>query len=127
MKSLSAALVITSALGLSSCSSVPIHQSANTQRSAFEKGQASWYGKRFQGRPTASGEKFDATQFTAAHRTLPFGTMVEVRSVATGQSVMVRINDRGPSRRSRILDLSEAAASELGMISKGEDTVELLR
>lgn len=83
-------------------------------------GKASWYGGRFHGRKTASGERFNKRAMTAAHRTLPFGTKVRVTSVNTGRSVIVRINDRGPfGRRERIIDLSEAAAEELGMKQAG--------
>ena len=114
--------------GLTSCATVPkIETDQPSVRTIVERGYASWYGKRFQGLPTASGELFDYEKLTAAHRTLPFGTMVEVRSVASGKSVIVKINDRGPSHRPRILDLSQAAAEELGMINKGEDLIEILR
>ena len=89
-------------------------------------GQASWYGGKFHGRKTASGERFDKRALTAAHRTLPFGTMVRVTSLSTGRTVVVRINDRGPfERRERIIDLSEAAAEALGMKSAGVVRVKL--
>ncbi|MGV3569032.1 MAG: septal ring lytic transglycosylase RlpA family protein [Ramlibacter sp.] len=79
-------------------------------------GEASWYGPRFHGRPTASGERFDREALTAAHRSLPFGTVVRVENLRTGTSVDVRINDRGPhGKRSRIIDLSEAAGRLLGI------------
>ncbi|QJW85908.1 septal ring lytic transglycosylase RlpA family protein [Ramlibacter terrae] len=79
-------------------------------------GEASWYGPRFHGRPTASGERFDREALTAAHRSLPFGTVVRVENLRTGDSVDVRINDRGPhGKRSRIIDLSEAAGRVLGI------------
>jgi rare lipoprotein A len=86
-----------------------------------EEGLASWYGggDGFDGKPTASGELFDTFQFTAAHRDLPLGTMVDVTSVDTGATVRVRINDRGPFVRGRIIDLSRAAAQRLGMIGAG--------
>ncbi|HEY8552826.1 MAG TPA: septal ring lytic transglycosylase RlpA family protein [Thermaerobacter sp.] len=80
---------------------------------------ASWYGPGFYGRPTASGETFTGREMTAAHRTLPFGTVLLVRYPETGRSVQVRINDRGPYVEGRDLDLSEAAAEALGMISAG--------
>ena len=115
--------LLTTLLILSSCAS----SRKSGDRTIVERGLASWYGKRFQGRPTASGEPFDAAQMTAAHRTLPFGTMVEIRSVRSRKSVLVRINDRGPHLRSRIVDLSQAAAEELGMLSRGEETVEIFR
>ena len=82
-----------------------------------ERGGASWYGARFHRRRTASGELFDMRALTAAHRTLPFGTRVCVRSLLTGRAVEVRINDRGPFHPGRVIDLSQAAAEKLG--SKG--------
>jgi rare lipoprotein A len=88
-------------------------------------GLASWYGQRFQGRRTASGERFDSDELTAAHRTLPFGARVCVRSLVNGRAVVVRINDRGPFSPDRVIDLSEAAAQALGMIGLGIKPVEL--
>ncbi|MEG3164093.1 septal ring lytic transglycosylase RlpA family protein [Sphingomonas sp. PB2P19] len=79
-----------------------------------ETGLASWYGEELSGNRTASGEMFDAGAITAAHRTLPLGSFVEVTSVETGRSILVRINDRGPGRRDRIIDLSRGAARMLG-------------
>ena len=93
----------------------------------FAKGRASWYGKRFHGRRTASGERFDMHALTAAHKTLPFGTRVRVRSVRTGKEVVVRINDRGPYTHQRIIDLSHAAATALGVRERGVTEVHLLR
>ena len=87
------------------------------------RGIASWYGPSFHGKPSASGESYDMWAMTAAHRTLPFGTIVQVKSVETGKSVAVRINDRGPFIRGRIIDLSYAAARELAMIGKGTEEV----
>ncbi|WP_425229679.1 septal ring lytic transglycosylase RlpA family protein [Sphingomonas sp.] len=81
-----------------------------------ETGIASWYDAAFAGRPTASGERFDPAAMTAAHRTLPFGTFVQVTALTTGRSVVVRINDRGPGRRDRLIDLSRGAAGRLGML-----------
>lgn len=89
------------------------------------KGVASWYGRRFHGRPTASGEPFDMNDYTAAHRTLPFGTPVEVRNPRTGRAIVVRINDRGPHVRGRLIDLSYAAARDLGIAARGTARVEL--
>src|SRR5690606_13032527 len=87
---------------------------------AVERGKASWYGGRFHGRRTASGERFDKHALTAAHRRLPFGTTVRVTNRRNGRSVTVRINDRGPfGRRGRIIDLSEAAARRLDMLRAG--------
>lgn len=85
------------------------------QQASFQQGTASWYGPGFHNRLTANGERFDMHAMTAAHRTLPFGTMVLVKNPATGKSVTVRINDRGPYVKGRIIDLSRAAAQKLGI------------
>lgn len=87
--------------------------------------EASYYGEGFVGRPTASGEAFDPSQLTAAHRTLPFGSLVRVTNAASGKDVVVRINDRGPFHGNRDIDLSEAAAKEIGMIGSGTAKVTL--
>jgi len=92
----------------------------------FQRGTASWYGPRFNGRRTASGERFDMHEFTAAHRTLPFGTLVRVHSLVNGRDVDVRITDRGPYAGNRIIDLSRAAAEELGMLGLGFKEVVLM-
>ena len=86
-----------------------------------EIGVASWYGGRFHGRTTANGERFDShgQAFTAAHRTLPFNVCAAVQHIPTGRSVLVRINDRGPFKRGRVIDLSRAAAQELGVLDEG--------
>lgn len=91
----------------------------------LDRGVASWYGPGFQGRLTANGERFDMNELTAAHKTLPFGTHVEVESHSTGKKVMVRINDRGPFVGGRIIDLSKAAAQQLGIVDNGHDLVVL--
>lgn len=88
-------------------------------------GLASYYGKKFHGRKTASGERFNMYAMTAAHKGLPFGAMVKVTHLKNGRSVTVRINDRGPFGRGRIIDLSYAAAKHLGMISQGVAKVRL--
>lgn len=90
-----------------------------------ERGLASWYGPGFEGRRTASGEVFDGELLTAAHRTLPFGTLVEVVNLDNGRAIRVRINDRGPFIRKRVIDLSRAAARELGVIGPGVAQVEI--
>ena len=90
------------------------------------RGLASWYGEKFQGRRTASGERFDMTAFTAAHPNLPFGTRVRVRNPLNGSEVTVRINDRGPFTGGRIIDLSRAAAETIGLLAAGVGTVVLL-
>lgn len=89
------------------------------------EGIASWYGGKFQGRLTANGEIFDTNDLTAAHRTLPFDTEVLVTNTVTGNSVVVRINDRGPFIDGRVIDLSRAAASRIGIVSTGVGPVEL--
>ena len=91
----------------------------------LERGQASWYGPRFHGRRTASGERYDQHAMTAAHKTLPFGTLVRVRSLVTGKEVDVRVTDRGPFVRGRIIDVSRAAAEALGMMGVGVKQVSL--
>jgi rare lipoprotein A len=90
------------------------------------RGKASWYGPRFHGRRTASGERFDTNALTAAHRTLAFGTLVLVRNLQNGREVVVRINDRGPHVRDRIIDLSKAAAAALDLLQAGEAPVVLI-
>jgi len=90
-----------------------------------ERGVASWYGPGFHGNQTANGERYDMHQLTAAHRTLPLGSIVLVRSMSTGRQVTVRINDRGPFARGRVLDLSLAGAQALGMTGAGTDQIEL--
>ena len=96
----------------------PDRYTANAERE-LERGGASWYGPRFHGRLTANGERYDMNAFTAAHKTLPFGTMVRVKSLVNGREVLVRITDRGPFIRNRIIDLSRAAAVELDMLNLG--------
>ena len=91
----------------------------------WRSGVASYYGARFNGRRTASGERFDMNAMTAAHKTLPFGTRVRVTNPSTGKSVVVRINDRGPYAHGREIDVSRAAATQLGLIQRGHGTVEL--
>lgn len=88
-----------------------------------QSGRASWYGPGFHGRRTASGERFNTGAMTAAHRTLPFGTRVEVRNASTGRRVVVRINDRGPYAHGRIIDLSRASAQALGISGVGSVTL----
>ena len=91
----------------------------------LQRGMASWYGPGFHGRLTANGERFDMNELTAAHKTLPFGTRVLVHNPRTGKEVVVRINDRGPFIKGRMLDLSKAAAKALGFKSRGHDAVVL--
>ena len=90
-----------------------------------ERGVASWYGPGFHGNKTANGERYDMHQLTAAHRTLPLGSIAVVRSMSTGRHVTVRINDRGPFAKGRVLDLSLAGAQTLGITGAGTDQIEL--
>jgi rare lipoprotein A len=90
-----------------------------------QTGVASWYGKDHQGLVTANGERYDMNAMTAAHRDLPFHTIARVTSVATGKSVKVRINDRGPMVKGRVIDLSSAAGSAIGMGDSGLMTVRI--
>ena len=93
--------------------------------SVSESGVASYYAHKYHGRTTASGERFDMNDMTAAHKTLPFGTRVRVTNVSNGKSVTVRINDRGPFVKGRVIDLSLAAAKKLDMVNAGVAQVRL--
>lgn len=90
-----------------------------------DRGRASWYGPEFQGSPTASGEPFNMNALTAAHRTLPLGSYARVKNLDNGRSVVVKINDRGPHARRRMIDLSYAAAQEIRMVGAGTARVEV--
>jgi rare lipoprotein A len=92
---------------------------------AYQVGRASWYGKHFHGKKTASGETYNMFQFTAAHPALPLGTLVKVTNLRNGLWVIVRVNDRGPVPRTRIIDLSYGAAQMLGLRVDGVDRVRL--
>ena len=117
------ALLVALALALSvtGCASrhAPAAQRRVTYTASPATGDASYYASRFQGRPTASGERFDNNQLTAAHRTMPFGTKVRVTNLSNGRSVVVRVNDRGPYARGRIIDLSQAAAIRIDIVRAG--------
>lgn len=90
-----------------------------------EQGVASWYGRKFHGNQTANGEKYNMYAMSAAHKTLPLPSYVEVRNLENGRSIVVRVNDRGPFHGNRIIDLSYAAASKLDMLGKGTALVEI--
>ena len=109
-------------LVIAGCSSMPRPEALP---SSYETGDASYYGSEFEGRKTASGERYDGDEMTAAHRTLPFGTRVRVVNLANDKSVEVRINDRGPHKKGRIVDVSRKAAKELGLIGPGVARVRL--
>lgn len=98
---------------------------ATETTTALGTGSASYYADRFNGQRTASGERFSNTDLTAAHRTLPFGSRVRVTNPRTGESVVVRINDRGPFTRGRLIDLSRAAAQQVGIVRAGHGDVAL--
>ncbi|MFL5812397.1 MAG: septal ring lytic transglycosylase RlpA family protein [Bdellovibrionia bacterium] len=101
----------------------PEHETSRFSK--IQRGMASWYGKHFRGRRTASGERFDPKQLTAAHKTLPLGSQAKVTCPKTGKTVVVTINDRGPYSAHRIIDLSREAAKKLGIISLGVALVEV--
>jgi len=113
---MAAVLVLT----VTACSRMP-----RTVRGGVETGVASWYGQEFHGRPTSSREVYDMNDMTAAHRTLPFGTYVMVTNLDNGRSAIVRVNDRGPFARGRIIDLSYAAARVLEIVGPGTARVRL--
>jgi rare lipoprotein A len=113
-------------VGAATCGSAPRVEPAMVPASdTVSTGTASWYGPGFDGKTTASGEKFNQNHLTAAHRTLPFGTMVRVKCLKNGRTVDVRINDRGPFTKGRIIDLSKAAAREIGLVERGIGPVEI--
>lgn len=114
---------------LQSCSSDPGTSVVPESSSVIsvQQGKASYYGTRHHGRKTASGEPFNKHALTAAHRTLPFGSRVRVTNLSNQKSVVVRINDRGPYAKGRIIDLSEQAARELNMIRAGVARVKVER
>jgi rare lipoprotein A len=122
-----ALLLVTSlAVTITACSGAPKPTYFPGYPIGFvERGVASWYGPGFHGNKTANGERYDMHQLTAAHRTLPLGSIAVVRSMSTGRQVTVRINDRGPFARGRVLDLSLAGAQALGMTGAGTDQIEL--
>jgi rare lipoprotein A len=117
-------------IALSSCAKhkqarAPVQPPQPARIGATERGEASWYGEPYNGRRAASGETFDMEQFTAAHRTLPFQTWVQVTNLDNGTQVAVRITDRGPFVDGRIIDLSRAAAREIDLLRTGIARVEL--
>ena len=91
----------------------------------YQRGEASWYGRSYAGRPTASGEIFRPWKRTAAHKTLPLGTIVQVTNTQNGERVWVKINDRGPYAKGRIIDLSRKAARKIDMLDSGHAPVEI--
>ena len=116
-------LSLAGLLGLAGCATG--REMTRVPVGATQTGEASWYGQDFHGKPTASGEPYDMWAHTAAHRELPFGTMVKVTHLDTGAATVVRINDRGPFARGRIIDLSLAAARDLGLDRTGTGRVRI--
>ena len=104
---------------------IGISQPISAQSTDIQKGEASWYGSKYHGRPTSSGEPYNKNEMTAAHKTLPFGTKVNVINLKHGKSVKVRINDRGPFIPGRIIDLSRKAARRIDMINDGVGNVKI--
>jgi rare lipoprotein A (peptidoglycan hydrolase) len=121
----SVSVVVGCTVLVSACSLLP-KGNADLDLHHRALGLASWYGAGFHGRLTATGEAFVMYELTAAHRTLPFNTLVRVINLANGRQVSVRINDRGPYVQGRILDLSYAAAQELDMLDRGISAVSLV-
>jgi rare lipoprotein A len=112
-------IVVVAALVTGSMSFV----TGETLAAGNQCGTASWYGPGFHGRKAASGETYNQNAMTAAHKTLPFGTKLKVTNEKTGKSVTVKINDRGPYHGGRVIDLSKAAASQLGIVKAGTGKV----
>jgi rare lipoprotein A (peptidoglycan hydrolase) len=119
-----AVLVIFLVLAAGCSTKAPSTRSQDVKRFK-ETGVASWYGKPFHGRTTASGERYNMNKMTAAHKTLPFGVTVKVTNLDNGRSVKVRITDRGPFVKGRIIDLSRAAAKKLDMVGPGTARVRI--
>ncbi|MGV3457859.1 septal ring lytic transglycosylase RlpA family protein [Sphingomonas sp.] len=124
MRSIIAVIMLTAAAPVAAQDAAP-STAAPTTATVLASGMASYYGDAHAGNRTASGERFNPDEMTAAHRSLPFGTKLRVTDPSTGRSVIVRVNDRGPFHKSRILDLSEAAARELGIVRRGRALVEI--
>lgn len=100
---------------------------SNTVKKFTQSGAASWYGRQFHGRPTASGERFDMHALTAAHRSLPLNCYIRVTNKNNGKSVVVKVNDRGPFHGNRVLDLSYGAAKAIGIVNSGTGNVTIER
>ncbi|MFC3783709.1 rare lipoprotein A [Sphingopyxis italica] len=114
----------TAAISAVAASAIPLADAADME-TEIDGGMASYYGNELAGNRTANGERFDPGELTAAHRTLPFGSKVRVTNMSNGDSVVVRINDRGPFSRGRVIDVSHAAAREIGMQRSGIARVKL--
>ena len=119
------AVFLASVLLIYGCAGHASHEAVSATSGYTETGMASYYADKFQNRKTASGERFNNNYFTAAHKSLPFGTEVTVRNTSTGKSVRVRINDRGPFVKGRIIDLTRAAFSNIAHLEDGLANVEI--
>lgn len=121
-----AAVDVTEVTPAASADTAPLSGPLSSQAATMlDTGMASYYGRELAGNRTASGEAFNPAELTAAHRSLPFGTRLRVTNQRTGQSVVVRVNDRGPYARGRVLDLSQAAAEQIGMVRTGSAPVSI--
>jgi len=121
-----ALLVTVAGIATQATADAPAHVDHPTKTSKwYQIGKASWYGRRFQGHKTASGEAFDFNMLTCAHRTLPIGSLLRVTNLSNKRSIMVRVNDRGPIPQNKIVDLSYAAARSLGFSHVGSARVRL--
>ena len=118
------AVVVIACLSLGACSWIPKGETG-LDVGIKDRGIASWYGAQFHGKLAANGEIFDMSALTAAHRTLPLGSIIRVVNLQNGKHVRVRVNDRGPYVNGRILDLSYAAAAQLGMVDSGLSVIQL--
>jgi len=126
---LRAALPALLAVALAACAGrtpPPATPATSVEEGWSQVGQASWYGKKFHGRPTASGERFDMDAMTAAHRSLPLGTWIDVTNLENGRRAELRVTDRGPFVKGRILDVSRAAARRLGFLVDGTAKVRIV-
>jgi rare lipoprotein A len=119
------ALIFMILAGCTSTSAVGGSKTKDYAKSHALSGQASWYGDKFHGKLTASGETYNKNAYTAAHKTLPFGTIVRVTNTANNKSVDVKINDRGPYVKGRVIDLSHKAFSQIGDVKKGVAPVKI--
>ena len=119
MRLLLTLILLTSLMGLTACAGSTRDVAEVGGVVSQETGLASYYGHQYHGRTTANGETYDENKLTAAHRTLPFGTLVRVTNLQNGKSVLLRVNDRGPFSKNRIIDLSRKAAQLLGFEGKG--------
>jgi len=128
LKQTTVLLMLATALtaGCSSQQPKPVQKHTTHKKSSYtQSGKASYYASKFQGRKTASGQRYDQNAKTAAHRSLPFGTKVKVTNVSNGKSVVVRINDRGPFVKGRIIDLSRSAFASIGNPRAGVISVKI--